>query len=329
MVPDGKYKVYGANGVIGRYDKYNHEKSEILVTCRGATCGSINISEEKSWINGNAMVVHPKDESVILKDYLYFLLKGINLSSTISGSAQPQITRTTLYPVEIPLPPVVKQKKIVAKLEKLFGKIKEAERLRAEAEITAKNLLSAELHKIFSEGKKKGWEEKKLGDLINTITPPIKIQKKNFKQSGNYPVIDQSQDEIAGWTDDVDSIVNIKKPVVIFGDHTCAVKYSEKPFTQGADGIKILTTDDNLLPKFLYLILKNQPIKSEGYRRHFYKLKELKIILPPILEQKKIVARLDALSAKAHELQTLQSQTAQNLKELKQSILHKSFKGQL
>jgi len=107
------------------------------------------------------------------------------------------------------------------------------------------------------------------------------------------------------------------------------VKYSEKPFTQGADGIKILTTDDNLLPKFLYLILKNQPIKSEGYRRHFYKLKELKIILPPILEQKKIVARLDALSAKAHELQTLQSQTAQNLKELKQSILHKSFKGQL
>ncbi len=39
---DGKYLVYGANGVIGRYSEYNHKKSEILITCRGATCGSIN-----------------------------------------------------------------------------------------------------------------------------------------------------------------------------------------------------------------------------------------------------------------------------------------------
>ena len=41
---DGKYKVYGANGVIGFFDKFNHEETEVLLTCRGATCGTVNVS---------------------------------------------------------------------------------------------------------------------------------------------------------------------------------------------------------------------------------------------------------------------------------------------
>jgi type I restriction enzyme, S subunit len=67
LVPNGPYPVFGANGVIGRYDKYNHEEPQLLVTCRGATCGSVNISEPKSWITGNAMVVRPLNESLDLK----------------------------------------------------------------------------------------------------------------------------------------------------------------------------------------------------------------------------------------------------------------------
>ena len=46
------YPVYGANGIIGYYSDYNHEKPTLMVTCRGATCGSINVSEPFSWING-------------------------------------------------------------------------------------------------------------------------------------------------------------------------------------------------------------------------------------------------------------------------------------
>lgn len=50
---DGKYPVYGANGIIGYYDEYNHERETVLITCRGATCGNVHISKEKSYINGN------------------------------------------------------------------------------------------------------------------------------------------------------------------------------------------------------------------------------------------------------------------------------------
>jgi type I restriction enzyme M protein len=113
---DGAYLVYGANGVIGRYDKFNHEFPEVTVTCRGATCGTVNYATAKSWITGNAMVFSPKIET-LLKDYLYLVLKYSDLSSTISGSAQPQITRQSIAPYQIPLPPLEVQREIVAEIE--------------------------------------------------------------------------------------------------------------------------------------------------------------------------------------------------------------------
>ncbi|MDI6789493.1 MAG: N-6 DNA methylase [Thermodesulfobacteriota bacterium] len=116
LVEDGPYLVFGANGVIGRYNQYNHEEAEVLITCRGATCGTVNMSEPKSWITGNAMVVKPKDER-LSKVFLYSLLKGADLAFTISGSAQPQITRQGLAPFKIPLPPLEVQKEIVAEIE--------------------------------------------------------------------------------------------------------------------------------------------------------------------------------------------------------------------
>lgn len=116
LVENGPFFVFGANGIIGRFNKYNHEESEVLVTCRGATCGTINKSTPKSWVTGNAMVVKPKDQR-LSKNFLYYLLKTLDLRSTISGSAQPQITRQGLSPFQIPLPPIEIQEEIVAEIE--------------------------------------------------------------------------------------------------------------------------------------------------------------------------------------------------------------------
>ena len=85
LKPEGKYSVFGANGIIGKYNKYNHEETQLLVTCRGATCGSINISEPFSWINGNAMVIQPNEKEVS-KKYIEYNFKGvINFSRIITG----------------------------------------------------------------------------------------------------------------------------------------------------------------------------------------------------------------------------------------------------
>jgi restriction endonuclease S subunit len=128
---EGKYKVFGANGVIGFYDKYNHEYAEVAITCRGATCGTVNYTEPKSWITGNAMVVSPKDDSVN-KKYLLYILGFLDLSDTITGTAQPQITKTTLASFQIPIPPLSEQQKIVVKIEKLEAEIQSLQKQQEE-----------------------------------------------------------------------------------------------------------------------------------------------------------------------------------------------------
>ena len=129
--------------------------------------------------------------------------------------------------------------------------------------------------------------------LVETVTPPTKIQKTAFGVSGRFPIIDQSQDAIAGWTDDESALVHPTKPLVIFGDHTCAIKLVEAPFAQGADGIKILQTKNELEPRFLFHVLRARPLDSDGYQRHYSKLKEHQIPLPPLDVQKEIVAEIE------------------------------------
>jgi type I restriction enzyme M protein len=115
ILDDGPYKVYGANGVIGYYDKFNHAEVEVAITCRGATCGTVNFTEPESWITGNAMVVSPKDKT-ISKKFLQYLLIDTELNSVITGSAQPQITGASLKPFEIPVPPIEVQDSIVERI---------------------------------------------------------------------------------------------------------------------------------------------------------------------------------------------------------------------
>ena len=111
------YPVYGANGIIGYYDEYNHEEPVIAITCRGATCGTINLTVPKAYITGNAMCLDNVCADV-LPDYLYYCLLHYNFNNIISGSAQPQITRQGLAKVEIELHPIIEQGKIINSLRK-------------------------------------------------------------------------------------------------------------------------------------------------------------------------------------------------------------------
>jgi type I restriction enzyme S subunit len=123
LIEDGKYQVYGANGVIGRYDKFNHEESQLLVTCRGATCGAVNVSSPFSWINGNAMVVKPKIKDIDARFVEYFFRGAVDLTKAITGAAQPQITRQSLSPIIFKYPLLKTQQEIVTLLDSLSAEI--------------------------------------------------------------------------------------------------------------------------------------------------------------------------------------------------------------
>lgn len=110
MSKNGKYHVYGANGLIGFYDKYNHEKSEIVMACRGNSCGAINRTMPFSWITGNAMVLSVKDKS-ISNEFISQCTNYMNIKGAITGSGQPQLTRENLAPLLMiyPLQNILKQ----------------------------------------------------------------------------------------------------------------------------------------------------------------------------------------------------------------------------
>ena len=147
------YPVYGANGIIGFHNEFNHEKETLLIGCRGS-CGEIHISQPKSYINGNAMCLDELSDNILLY-YLYYFLKGYNFKSIISGSTQPQITQIGLRKVEIPIPPLETQQAIVNKIESLFDEIDEgigrlktaAQQIQQYRQSLLKNAFNGELTK--------------------------------------------------------------------------------------------------------------------------------------------------------------------------------------
>ena len=123
-----------------------------------------------------------------------------------------------------------------------------------------------------------------------------KIQTSDYLKSGKYPIIDQGQDQIVGYTNEEDGVFT-EVPAIIFGDHTRIIKYIDTPFFLGADGVKLLKCKIHSADyKYLYYYLQLIKIPNTGYNRHFKWLKESNILLPSLDEQRHIAAVLDKVS---------------------------------
>ncbi len=168
------YPVYGANGVIGYFSDYNHEEPTILITCRGATCGSINVCKEFSYVNGNAMSLDNLSRNVDLS-FLKYQLENFDFSSVISGSAQPQITREGLQKVVLILFDLQEQKAIAEKLDKVSILIEK----RKQQLSLLDTLVKSKFVEMFGGISKQNWV--KLCDCCNLITDgthqPPKFQR--------------------------------------------------------------------------------------------------------------------------------------------------------
>ena len=116
---DKGYPVYGANGIIGYWHEYNHEKPTILVTCRGATCGEINVSSPKSYITGNAMCLDGLDKNYSL-DFIEAFLRAYDFGKVISGTAQPQITKSGIGQIPIPILSLSEQKILTERFRRIL-----------------------------------------------------------------------------------------------------------------------------------------------------------------------------------------------------------------
>lgn len=142
-------------------------------------------------------------------------------------------------------------------------------------------------------------EQNKINDvsLLTVIKPYkgkiIKIEEGSYRKQGKYPIISQEKEFISGFTNLTP--IDEKKPFIIFGDHTCIVKYVDFPFCQGADGIKIFEANTNDNFKFIYYMFNEKKPNTNKYQRHAKYLPDVKIPMVNILDQDEYVKRLDSL----------------------------------
>lgn len=305
-------------------------------------------------------------ENLITPEWLtlsmnYLWIQGYFLKICQKWIGQAGVNAKMLKSIPIPLPPLPEQKRIVARIEELFSKIDEVKKLRKEALEQTKTLLKATLHKIFSKANEKGWRWVKLGEVVEHKTGIWGEGDAN--PENGYPILRSTN--IVNWKLNLENIAyrrvdpqvtEIGKYVLQDGDiivtkssgsahlvGEAAVFYhppkGPKFFLFSNFTLRLRPAKGVISPEFLHYYLMS-PLAREVFEemhRTTSGLRNLKtkaylnqsIPLPPLPEQRRIVAYLDKIQQKVQSLQALQETTEEEIKKLKESILHKAFRGEL
>ncbi|SDG19281.1 type I restriction enzyme, S subunit [Thermoanaerobacter thermohydrosulfuricus] len=118
---NGKYYIYGSNGIIGKTDKFLVSNDCIIIGRVGAYCGSLQYSKDPSWVTDNAIFCLTNKDTDL--KFLFYVLKTIPIRDMAGGSAQPLINQEILNNITITCPPLTEQQKIASILSTFDDKI--------------------------------------------------------------------------------------------------------------------------------------------------------------------------------------------------------------
>lgn len=329
-------------------------KGTLLVALYGATVGKTAILGIDATTNQAVCAVLPPNRREAEWDarYLqyYFIAIRPMLISKSGGGAQPNIYLHTLRRLEVPLPPLEEQKHIVAKLDEVRKRLEEAKHLAREAREKVERLMASALHEVFSKAKEKGWEWMRL-EKIATI-------RKGTINPQDYP--DETFELYS-----IPAYHSTGKPEVKLGKQIKSNKFVVKPgdilfgklnphlpkvwivkpnkeYRQIASTelFPIVVNNEKALTQYIYWYLLSPQVREElvrkvigttGSRKRISKgdILHLRIPLPPLEEQKSIVAYLDSIQERAQMLVKLYEEQEQELEKLFPAILNKAFRGEL
>jgi type I restriction enzyme S subunit len=273
-----------------------------------------------------------------------------------TGSRQPRVRFDALWNAPVPLPPLEEQKRIVARIEELMTRIKEARKLRQESKEKTELLWQSALAETFPKPGTQlpdGWQWVKLGEVARIFAGSSAPQDKRYFKEGCIPFV-RVQDlgrygTTTNLTETVDKInqnavkelklVRARKGTILFPKSGAAILTNSRAIL-GTDAyivshLAAVETFSNILDThwafyWLSTVDMGNYIDNPAYPSlRLSRIKELLIPLPPLEEQKRIVAHLQALQEKIKSLKESQTHTETKLKELENSILDKAFKGEL
>lgn len=277
-------------------------------------------------IDNNAAAVKSKGE--ISDTFLFYLMSKVNLAD-YSGGIVPSVNKSTIEAIDVLVPSSRDEQQKIAECLEAIDQMISAQNHKVESLKTNKKGLMQQLFPqpgattpaLRFPGFTGDWQEKSFDGICHTITPPLKLQSSQYSSLGKFPIVDQSQTLICGWTNDSSGLLR-NTPYIIFGDHTCVLKYIDFPFIQGADGVKILGSNKKDNSKFIYQLLLSNPVKQDGYKRHFSDLKEKMFLLPPTLEEQTKIA--ECLSS-IDEIISVEESKVVSLKTHKKGLMQQLF----
>lgn len=279
---------------------YSVLRGDVFVTRTSETSDELGMScvalkdYPKATYNGFTKRMRPIDGERVLPEYIGYYMR----MSSFRGEFQAFSTMTTraslrnedLLGLKIVLPDKETQVKIANILlsydrliqnnQKQIKLLEEAaQRLYKEWFVDLKFPGYEETEIV--DGIPQGWNKEVIGDVIGKLPRTKQIKATEYLSEGLTPVIDQSRDFIAGYTNENDAIVNVGVPVIVFGDHTRILKYIQFPFAKGADGTQLIISDrDNMPQSLLYLSLIAVDLSNYHYARHFKYLKAESVLVP-------------------------------------------------
>lgn len=349
---EGRYPVYGANGIIGQHTDYNHSEEEVLMGCRGS-CGAVHISQPYSWINGNAMVIQPNGNYPILKKYLYYCLLAARKDSVITGTAQPQITRRSLCDFKIQVCPPEQQQRIVAKIEELFSELDNSvaalKQTKTQLSVYRQAVLKDAFNLFFEEGY--GELEDIIEDLrigpfgtmlhkSDYVTAGIPIINPQHIKSGK--ILPSTKNSIHPQKANELSSYRLKTNDIIMGrrgemGRCAAVKEKENGWICGTGSLIIRLKEH--FDATLYAQILSSPMvilyleqNATGTTMKNINEEIVKSIPIPILNQKaqaRMLQKISTVATISDNIESTIDKTLQQAESLRQSILKQAFEGKL
>ncbi len=319
---DGEYPVVASTSITGHHNEYK-VKAPCVTTGRSGALGEVLYIKQDCWPLNTTLWV--KDFKGNNPKFVYFKLKTLGLEKFNAGAGVPTLNRNHLDGLVLDVPDLSIQTRIASVLSAYDNLIENNEKRIKILEEMAQRLYTEWFVKFKFPGHEKvkmvesgteydlipeGWDVRDIDSLLSPVKRKRKLLTNEYNKVGMFPVVDQGNQFITGYTDDEETIYD--EDLIVFGDHTRCFKYCNFTFACGADGTQLLKTNNaGRMPQILlYFTVLNAGLQNYNYARHFKFLKSLKVLLPDFTTAKVFESIIKPTYEQIKKMQLVNSESA-------------------